>query len=124
MFVSETGRPRYWRAAVAMSLAVGLMACTTGCVRKVLHVSTSPTGAQLYVNNVYRGRTPVEVPFNWNWYYEIRAEAPGHESYRIRERLYAPPRHVIGPDLIAELMPWGSREDPQRHYVLKPLQQP
>jgi hypothetical protein len=106
------------------ALAVMAVFATTGCTRRILHISSSPRGAQLYVNDVYRGRTPVEVPFNWNWFYEIRLEAPGHETLSIRERLYAPPRHWIGPDLIAELVPWGSREDHHRHYRLNPLQQP
>lgn len=101
-----------------------LLGSTTGCVRRMLHISSTPSGAQLTINNSYRGRTPVEVPFNWNWFYEVRLEAPGHEPLEIRERLYAPARHYIGPDLIAELMPWGSREDHVRHYTLKPLQQP
>jgi hypothetical protein len=108
-------------------LLFGLMLCNimlTGCVRKMLHVTSEPSGAQLYVNSVYRGRTPVSVPFNWNWFYDLRLEAPGHDRFEIRERLYAPPRHVVGPDLIAEFMPWGSREDHLRHYQLNPTKAP
>jgi hypothetical protein len=116
-------RPNLPRILLVL-LAFGVTLSNTGCVRRMLHVSSYPTGAQLYVNNVYRGRTPVQVTYNWNWYYDLRLEAPGHETFEIREKLSAPPRHWLGLDLVAELMPWGSREDTVREYQLRPLQQP
>lgn len=100
--------------------AVGLATALTGCIRQLATITSDPPCAKTYVNGVYRGETPVEVPYNWNWYYDIKLEKPGYETLVARERFYAPAKHVIPFDFFAELWPGESREDQWRHYTLCP----
>lgn len=91
-----------------------------GCIRRMATVTTDPPGADLYVNGVYRGKTPVEVPYDWNWFYDYRLEKKGYEALCVRERFYAPGKHVVPLDFGAQVAPVKSREAQWRHYVLKP----
>ena len=89
-------------------------------IRKVATITSEPPGAKVWVNNVYRGKTPVEIPYNWNWYYDITLKKPGYNDYCIRERFYAPVRHWIPFDFVAEAVPVRSEEPQWRHYQLTP----
>ena len=100
-------------------LAVGLLT-TTGCIRRVATITSDPPHAKVWVNNVYRGETPIEIPYNWNWYYDIRLEKPGYQRFEMRERFYARTIHKIPLDLGAEVSPVRSRESQWRHYSMVP----
>lgn len=104
-------------AAVAALVITG---CSCGGIRKIATITSDPPCAKVWMNGVYRGETPVEIPYNWNWYYDFRLEKAGYESYCIRERFYAPPQHWIPFDFVAELSPVRSPEPQWRHYVLTP----
>jgi hypothetical protein len=94
--------------------------CLGGCIRRMATVSSDPPGAKVWINGVYRGETPVEIPYNWNWYYDIRVEKDGYERLTARERFYAPVQHWVPLDLATEVLPVRSQESQYRHYVLKP----
>lgn len=108
-----------FRKSTALFLAIGACLLLSGCIRKQLTVTSEPACADVWINGVYRGKTPVEIPYNWNWYYDIKLQKPGYESYCIRERFYAPAKHKIPFDLIAEILPVRSEEPQWRHYQLK-----
>ena len=96
----------------------------TGCIRKMATITSDPPCSKVWINGVYRGETPVEIPYNWNWYYDIRVEKEGFEPYCIRERFYAPAKHWVPFDLAAEVVPVNSNESQWRHYCLTPKQRP
>lgn len=101
-----------------------LVLCLTGCIRKMATITSDPPGAKVWMNGVYQGQTPVEIPYNWNWFYDFKLEKEGYETYCIRERFYAPPQHWIPFDFAAEVLPVKSIEPQWRNYVLtrkKPL---
>lgn len=89
-------------------------------IRKSATITSEPSGAKVWMNNVYRGKTPVEIPFNWNWYYDFKIEKDGYETLISRERFKAPAKHLIPVDLFKEAIPTKSQEQQWRHYVLKP----
>lgn len=97
-----------------------LAGCGGGGIRKVATITTDPPCAKVWMNGVYRGETPVEIPYNWNWFYDFRFEKEGYDPFCIRERFYAPPHHWIPFDLLMELSPVPSQEPQWRHYVLTP----
>lgn len=112
-----------WTSVLRFSrLAVALLVCglLTGCIRKMATITTDPPCARISVNGTFRGESPVEIPYNWNWYYDIKAEKEGYEPFIIRERFYAPPHHWVPFDLIVELLPIRSPEPQWRHYQLVP----
>ena len=106
--------------AIQLVLAVLMLMGLSGCIRKSVTITSDPPNAKVWVNDVYVGQTPVEVPYNWNWFYDIRLEKPGYESLTVRERLYAPPRHWVPFDFLMEVAPLKSKERQWRHYVLTP----
>ncbi len=94
--------------------------CLSGCIRRTATITSDPPGAKVWVNGVYRGQTPVEIPYEWNWFYDIRLEKAGYEPYNIRERFYAAPQHIMPLDAVTEMAPVRSTENQWRHYGLKP----
>jgi len=100
--------------------AVLLTGCSDGSVRKMVTITSDPPCAKVWMNGVYRGETPVEIPINWNWFYDFKLEKEGYETYCIRERFYAPPQHVVPLDFFAEIQPFPSYEPQWRNYVLQP----
>lgn len=115
----HTGRsfPGLWTLIVIAALALPTL---TGCIRKMATITTDPPCARISVNGTYRGESPVEIPYNWNWYYDIKAEKEGYCPLLVRERFYAPPHHWIPFDFFVELLPIRSREPQWRHYELEP----
>lgn len=103
-----------------LTATLALAALTlSGCIRKMATITSDPP-ARLWVNGTYRGETPVEIPYNWNWYYDIKLEKPGYQTFVIRERFYAPPHHWVPFDFLVELLPVRSPEPQWRHYQLIP----
>jgi hypothetical protein len=91
-----------------------------GCIRQSATITSDPPAAKVWVNGVYRGETPVEIPYNWNWYYDIRLEKPGYDSTTVRERFCAAPQHVMPLDFVSAAVPVRSEECQWRHYTMKP----
>ena len=111
---------RYMRKTLFVALAVLALAIFPGAIRKVATITSEPSGAGVWINGVYRGKTPVEIPYNWNWYYDFTLKKEGYQDYCIRERFYAPVRHKIPFDFFAEAIPVKSAEPQWRHYQLAP----
>jgi hypothetical protein len=61
-----------------------------GCIRSRVVVTSQPSGADVTVNNVYRGRTPITIPFGWYWYYDFVIEKEGYEKTKVQEHFRAP----------------------------------
>ncbi|MCX7964660.1 MAG: PEGA domain-containing protein [Candidatus Sumerlaea chitinivorans] len=101
-------------------LLVALAFCLSGCIRKTATITSDPPNAKVWVNGVYYGQTPIEMAYNWNWFYDIKLEKPGYEPLTVRERFYAPIRHWVPFDFFTEIMPFRSHERQWRHYVLTP----
>jgi hypothetical protein len=106
---------------IRLALLMALVAVAVGgCIRKTATITSDPPAAKVWLNGVYRGQTPVEIPYNWNWFYDIKLEKSGYEPLTVRERFYAPVRHWVPVDLVTELAPVRSKERQWRHYVLTP----
>ena len=114
------------RPAALRAVFITLLGCLvlTGCIRKMATITTDPPCAKVWINGVYRGESPVEIPYNWNWYYDIKLEKEGYQPFCIRERFYAPLQHQVPFDLAAELVPVNSNEAQWRHYSMTPATKP
>jgi hypothetical protein len=108
------------RASGLLLIALAAALLCTGCIRRMATITSDPPGAKVWVNGVYRGETPVEIPYSWNWFYDMRLEKGGYEPYSIRERFYAAPQHRMPVDLVTEMSPVKSHEAQWRHYTLTP----
>jgi len=100
---------------------LGLILCS-GCIRSRVVVTSDPVGADVTMNNTYRGRTPITIPFTWYWYYDFKLEKEGYQTLTARERFRTPPWCYIPLDLFMEAMPFRINDVRYRHYVLTPTE--
>jgi len=110
------GAGSVWRAAVA---GIALGAVAAGCVRSKVVVTSDPPGADVTMNDVSVGRTPVEVPFTWYWFYDFKAEKDGYETAVSRERFKAPVYLWVPMDLVMEAMPFPVTDTKKVHLALR-----
>lgn len=96
----------------------------SGCIRSRVVVTSQPSGADVTVNNVYRGRTPITIPFGWYWYYDFEIEKQGYQKTRIQERFRAPLWCWMPLDLVMEAIPLNFYDTKHRKYVLKSVEVP
>lgn len=113
---------RIFRKLILISIAALALLFFPGAVRKVANITSTPSGAGVWINGVYRGKTPVEIPYNWNWYYDITIRKDGYREICVRDRFYAPVRHWVPFDLVTEALPVRSQESQNRHYNLTPVE--
>ncbi|GAB4313699.1 MAG: hypothetical protein Kow0059_05010 [Candidatus Sumerlaeia bacterium] len=105
------------RAAVCVGLVVlGLV--SAGCIRSRMRITSVPSGADVYINDVHYGRTPLDVPFIWYWHYKVELRKPGYENHVALERLRAPVYLIMPLDLIWEAMPFPIYDTKKLHYEL------
>ena len=111
-------------AAVLVALAV-----FSGCVERALVITSEPTGAQVTVNQQWRGTTPYVVPFKHYGVYDIWIEHPGIEEngkmvkfypLHVGEPVKAPAYQYAGADFVSEvLLPTTLRDQHTLHYTLE-----
>lgn len=104
-------------ALAAVALAVSLAA--GACVRSKVVITSSPPGADVTMNDVHLGRTPVEAPFTWYWYYDFVAVQEGHGAAYQRRRFKAPWYLVPPLDLAMEMVPVPVRDTRHVHLILE-----
>lgn len=110
----------FLRAAVLLTL-LALLTSSTGCVRSKVLVTTDPPDASVTMNGVNLGKTPLEEPFTWYWYYDFIAEKEGYKQEGVRKRFHAPPWLWPGFDLLMEAMPFYVNDTKKVHIVLEPV---
>ncbi|MBI5154226.1 PEGA domain-containing protein [Candidatus Poribacteria bacterium] len=104
-------------------MALALCVAAAGCVRSKAVVTSEPPGADVTMNDVHVGRTPVEVPFTWYWFYDFKADLDGYETTVQRERFHAPVYLWPGLDLLMEAMPFRVTDTKHVYLAMKPERQ-
>ena len=85
-------------------LLVGLLA-GGGCVRRVVEITSEPSGAIVWLNDREVGSTPCEVEILHYGTYDLRVTKPGYEPLVTGRKANPPVWDLPGPDLVAELLP-------------------
>lgn len=70
------------------------------------------------MNGVHLGKTPVEQPFTWYWYYDFEASKEGYDRSERRVRFRAPVHLWPGLDLLMEAMPFLVMDTKNVHFDL------
>jgi hypothetical protein len=104
------------RLAMICVLAAGL----GGCIRSRVTITSEPSQAEVVWLGENRGVTPITIPFEWYWHYDIALQKEGYEKFEVIERFRTPPWFLMPLDLFAELIPIPIPDHRRRHYVLKP----
>ena len=113
---------RVVRHLCLLALGAGLVA-SVGCgggVRQKVVVYSEPAGADVTMNDVHLGRTPVEVPFTWYWWYDFKAEKEGFETTVVRKRFYAPVHQWTGLDFLTEFYPGHIKDTREVTILMEP----
>lgn len=69
-------------------LALGALLWLGGCATLVngpnedVAISSTPTGAKVFVDGDLKGRTPLTVPMSRRDYHDVRIELAGHDDYQ------------------------------------------
>ena len=116
---------RKWFAFLVMAM----LAASTGCVERALVITSEPTGADITINQQWKGKTPYVLPFKHYGVYDIWIEHPGYEEngkmvkfypLHVGEPVKAPGYQVTGADFVTEvLLPGTLRDQHNLHYILE-----
>lgn len=106
------------RAALAFLLIVPVLA--GGCVRRVVEITSEPSGAIVWMNDREVGTTPCEVEILHYGTYDLRVVRDGWEPAIEGRDATAPIWDLPGPDLVAELLPFEVESRTTWHVVLRP----
>ena len=109
----------WWVMRVAVLCVCVCVWFGAGCVERTIEVTSSPSGALVYLNDEEVGRTPLRVPFMYYGVYDVRLEAEGHKPLWTTGEAVAPWWEYPGPDLLAEAWP-GAASVVRWHYELEP----
>lgn len=110
-------------ARIQLLSLVGLAALALtsgGCVRRVISITSAPSGATVWLNDREIGRTPCEAEFTYYGTYDVRLQLDGYEPLDTTGEAVAPIWDSIGPDLIAEALPAKLESTNAWHYELVP----
>lgn len=105
-----------------MSLTLMTLLMFSGCVQRTITITSEPQGALVFLNDEEVGRTPLTVPFVYYGVYDVRLEAEGCQTLWTKERAEQPMWDYMGPDIIAEALPWGAKSRQEWHFKLPPAQ--
>ena len=94
----------------------------SGCLERVIHVTSDPPGALVHLNDREVGRTPVDVPFEEFGTYDVRLELSGFEPVHQGAEAEAPPWEWPGLDLAAMILPFTFHTDIKWHFKLTPAE--
>lgn len=98
-----------------------LCLAVAGCVRRTIRITTEPSNARVFLNDVEIGRTPTTTDFVWYGDYDIVVRKEGFETLTTNWKLEAPWYQWPPMDFMVEVFYPGTVHDfHERHYVLQP----
>jgi len=102
-----------------------LIAATTlsACTERLLVITSQPEGAQVILNDVEVGRTPVEVGFTYYGVYDVRLRKDGYEPLITSREAEAPFYEWPGVDLVAMATPTRKSTVIRWHFDLEPARE-
>jgi hypothetical protein len=104
----------------ALAVLVLLTPVLGGCVRRVIDVTSDPSGATVWLNDREIGRTPCSAEFTYYGTYDVRIEREGCEPVQGSAEAKAPVFDWLGIDLVSEVLPARLVSRTEWHFVLTP----
>ncbi len=109
-------RPMLW-----LLLAVLLVACSTGCVRRRMTIRSNPPGAVVFVDQQRIGVTPVSTGFTYYGTRDIQLVKDGYASVHEKHRFDTPWYEYPVVDFFSEnLWPFETRDERILDFDLAP----
>lgn len=112
--------PRTTVARIALGAALVGLTGLTGCLERTIQITSEPSGALVWVNDVEVGRTPCEAEFTYYGKYDVRLRLEGYEPLstiaQAKQPLYEYPPFDLG----ATIVPWRVENVVKWHFALEP----
>ena len=102
---------RDFRRLITLACLALLGFGSTGCVERSMKISSTPSGARVFVNDREVGLTPVEFSFLWYGDYDIILRREGYHTLKTHYLVNAPWYQYPPIDLIAECLIPGTIKD-------------
>lgn len=99
---------------------LALLTLLTGCVERRIRITTEPSGARVWLNDVELGASPVETAFTFYGDYDVRVELDGYERLSTMRKAKAPVHEWPGVDLVAAALPTRIENEIHWHFDLEP----
>jgi len=100
--------------------AIVALAGLAGCAQRHALVTSEPTGATVFVNDVEVGRTPLTFDFTYYGVYDVRVEKQGFEPLRTKAHANTPIDERMPFDLAAAVVPVSIDHEVKWHFTLDP----
>lgn len=108
-----------WSAVCAfLGLAVSGL---SGCLQRTIKVTSEPSGAIVWINDIEVGRTPVESDFTYFGDFSVRVRKEGYEPVVDVRKVKPPIQEQPVLDLVGEALPVNFHHQVAWHYVLEPV---
>ncbi|MCH2162208.1 MAG: PEGA domain-containing protein [Phycisphaerales bacterium] len=91
-----------------------------GCVRRVVDITSAPSGALVWMNGREVGTTPVEVEIVYYGNYDVQLTREGCEPLSTSAKANPPVWDAPGFDLVAEVVPANLVSRTSWHFELEP----
>ena len=107
------------RVMILASLAAVFL-CSSGCVRRKVSITSTPSEALVWVNSQEVGRTPLVFEFTYDGVYDVRLMHESCEALSTSASTEPPVWDLPGLDFFAEILPVEFTRDVAWHFELEP----
>lgn len=111
------------KTTTAMLIASAALLTLSGCVERRIRVTSTPSGARVWINDQQVGTTPVETHFTFYGNYDVRLELHGYNAVSEPRKAKAPLYEYPGPDLIATALPFNFKPLIEWHFDLTEVEE-
>ena len=94
--------------------------CSSGCVRRKVSITSTPSEALVWVNSQEVGRTPLVFEFTYDGVYDVRLMHEGCEALSTSASTDPPVWDLPGIDFFAEILPVEFTREVAWHFELEP----
>ena len=105
------------RVSIVASLGVVFL-CASGCVRRKVTITSTPSEALVWVNSQEIGRTPLEFEFTYDGVYDVRLMHDECVALSTSASTDPPVWDLPGLDFFAEILPVEFTRDVAWHFEL------
>jgi hypothetical protein len=93
----------------------------SGCVERLITVTSKPPGAVVWLNGEEVGATPVTTAFTWYGDYEVILRKPGYQTVKTSRKAVEPWYQWPGVDLFTEcVLPANFKDHIEWDFPLEP----
>ena len=111
------------KTIIICTLTASLLFCS-GCVERLIKVTSRPAGAVVWLNDQEVGTTPITVPFTWYGQYSVTLRKNGYETINTSREAKAPIYQWPVLDFVSECMlPFTFKDNHQWDFELEKQQE-